>query len=290
MLSGALAYQIQQQENPSTITTVRSVLEKHPWYETRWKSQMEKLPEAQRDEMLFMLAARWADDIRRLDKAESHLPWHYVDFPFKPDGEPASIQVIEPPEENILTAIAVNERILRSGSDPAKRGIALSWLFHLIGDIHPPVHAVTLFSQEYPKGDEGGTETCVRVAQGRAALSLHQLWDELLTSSNNTRTLRNMAIDLRSRFPRTGLTELAVADPEPWAKESYDIATKFAYQNGALRGTPKAKRRECREITDASVLSNGYVKIARIIVDRRMILAGYRLADLLLQISANPVP
>jgi hypothetical protein len=61
-----------------------------------------------------------------------------VDFPFKPEGEPVSIQVIQPPEENILTAIAVNERILRSGSDPAKRGIALSWLFHLIGDIHPP--------------------------------------------------------------------------------------------------------------------------------------------------------
>ena len=61
---------------------------------------------------------------------------------------------------------------------------SMGWLSHLIGDIHPPVHAVTLFSREYPKGDEGGTETCVRVAQGRAALSLHQLWDELLTSSN----------------------------------------------------------------------------------------------------------
>ena len=81
MLSGAIAYQILQRENPST-TTVRSVLEKPPWYETRWKSQMEKLPEAQRDEMFFMLAARWADDIRTLDKAESRLPSHYVDFPF----------------------------------------------------------------------------------------------------------------------------------------------------------------------------------------------------------------
>ena len=53
-----------QRENPSIITTVRSVLEKNPWYETRWKSQLNKLPEDERDEMLFMLAARWADDIR----------------------------------------------------------------------------------------------------------------------------------------------------------------------------------------------------------------------------------
>ena len=63
---------------------------------------------------------------------------------------------------------------------------------------------------------------CVRIAQGRATLSLHQLWDELLTSSNNTRTLRNMAVELTNRFPRAGLTELAVTDPELWAKESYE--------------------------------------------------------------------
>ena len=98
---------------------------------------------------------------------------------------------------------------------------------------------------------------CVRVAQGRAALSLHQLWDQLLTSSNNTRTLRKMAIDLTNRFPRAGLTELTVADPEIWAKESYEIATKIAYKNGALRGAPKGKWRDCREVTDATVVPDG---------------------------------
>src|SRR5690349_16077709 len=64
MLSSAIAYQILQRENPSRIPTVRSISEKHPWYEPRWKSQLEKLPEPQQDEMLFMLAARGADDIR----------------------------------------------------------------------------------------------------------------------------------------------------------------------------------------------------------------------------------
>ena len=89
MLSGAIAYQILQRESPSTIPAVRSVLEKNPWYESRWKAQLQKLPEAERDEMLFMLAARWADDVRTQDPAQSRLPWHYVDFPFKPEGEPA---------------------------------------------------------------------------------------------------------------------------------------------------------------------------------------------------------
>jgi len=138
MLSGAIAYQIVQRESPTAIAKIRAILEKPPLYDTRWKSQLEKLPDTERNEMLFMLAARWADDIRTRDKTESRLPWHYVDFPFKPEDEPASIQAMQPPQENILTAIAVNERVVRSGSDARKRGIALSWLFHLIGDIHPP--------------------------------------------------------------------------------------------------------------------------------------------------------
>ena len=60
---------------------------------------------------------------------------------------------------------------MRSGSDPAKRGIALSWLFHLIGDVHQPLHAVQLFTREYPKGDRSGGDFCVRVAQDRAAVA-----------------------------------------------------------------------------------------------------------------------
>jgi hypothetical protein len=73
-----------------------------------------------------MLAARWADDVRTQDPAESRLLWHYIDFPFKSEGEPASIQAIQPPPEDILTAIAENERIVRSGSEPARRGIAVT--------------------------------------------------------------------------------------------------------------------------------------------------------------------
>jgi hypothetical protein len=33
-------------------------------------AQFEKLPAADRDEMLFMLAARWADDIRTKDRSQ----------------------------------------------------------------------------------------------------------------------------------------------------------------------------------------------------------------------------
>jgi len=79
-----------------------------------------------------------------------------------------------------------------------------------------------------------------------------------------------------------------VTAPDAWAKESFKIATKIAYQNGALHGTPKAKRRDCREVTDAAVvLRNGYPALARKIAHRRMMLAGYHLADLLSRSQPN---
>jgi hypothetical protein len=163
MLSGAITYRVLRQESPTAIPAVGSVLEKNPWYQTQWKTQLDKLPQAERDQMLFMLAARWADDIRTLDKSESRLPWHYVDFPFKPEGEPASIQAMQPPHDNILTAIVENERVALNGGEPERRAIALTWLFHLIGDVHQPLHAVQLFMREYPNGDRGGGDFCVRV-------------------------------------------------------------------------------------------------------------------------------
>ena len=44
---------------------------------------------------------------------------------------------------------------------------------------------------------------------------------------------------LLSRFSSSSFTELDHAEPGSWAKESYEIAIKIAYQNGSLRGTPK---------------------------------------------------
>src|SRR6185503_20834619 len=125
--------------------------------------------------------------------------------------------------DNILTAIAENQRRILNATADDQRGIALACLFHLIGDIHQPLQTIHLFTREYHDGDRGGNEVCVRVRQGRAALLLHRLSDGLLTSSNNTRTLRNIAIELQSRFTRSGLSELAVVAPEAWAKESFEI-------------------------------------------------------------------
>jgi hypothetical protein len=44
MLSGIIAYQILQQENPRTTDKVKAVLEKHPWYANQWQARFEDVP------------------------------------------------------------------------------------------------------------------------------------------------------------------------------------------------------------------------------------------------------
>src|SRR5262249_51299472 len=164
-----------------------------------------------------------------------------------------------------------------------RKAIALSWLFHLVGDVHQPLHTAQLFNADYPNGDRGGNEICVRVTETGQPMDLHRFWDGVITSSQNFTRLRNNATALRSRqeFHRSQLTELANTDFESWAKESFEIATKIAYRNDGRIGSPKGGNKDCRDVKDPPVLPVGYVVSASRIADRRMILSGYRLADLL---------
>jgi S1/P1 Nuclease len=287
MLSATIAYQILLQENPQTIVKVKAVLEKHPSYTNQWQARLQEAPATDRDMVLFMQAARWADDIRANDKQHHRALWHYINWPFKPDGQPASVQIKEPEPVNILTALAENEKLAKQESDPERKAVALAWLFHLVGDIHQPLHTAQLFTVEYPNGDRGGNEICVRVTQAGQPMDLHRFWDGVVTSSSNLTRLRNEATALRNRqeFQRSQLTELASTDFESWAKESYEIATKIAYRNGGRIGIPRGGGMDCTMVAAAPVLPTGYAVSASRIADRRVILAGYRLADLLTRVS-----
>jgi hypothetical protein len=58
MLSGIIAYQVLRQENPPTVEKVKAVLEKHPSYAHQWQARLQDVPVTERDQVLFMQAAR----------------------------------------------------------------------------------------------------------------------------------------------------------------------------------------------------------------------------------------
>jgi hypothetical protein len=158
---------------------------------------------------------------------------------------------------------------VKTGTD-AEKAIAVCWLLHLAGDIHQPLHCVSYYDLNHEYGDKGGNTFYIRVAEGRPIINLHSLWDGLLGSTQSYRINGNAAVELRNRpeFGREKLTELSAADTKAWCDESVNIAEDVAYCGGTLKG--------------GTAQDNAPpVKQAKAIAERRVVLAGYRLADVL---------
>src|SRR5262249_10039096 len=171
MVSGAVAEADVKQTSPETLARVIALLKHHPHYQTKWVPRLTQLnlsPEEQ-DLYLFMLAARWPDDVRG-DAAFHHGAWHYINLPYKPEGQPASVEPVDPPSENILAAYQTNLDIVQGTADAATKAVALCWILHLIGDVHQPLHTIGLFTTQFPplEGDRGGTRFYIRVSEGRS--------------------------------------------------------------------------------------------------------------------------
>lgn len=289
IVTGLVAYRtlLQKPEGRAVLSATRPLLYAKSLERSGLWRQLHGVTAADANEMRFALTTGWADLIRNADPARHRDRWHYINWPFKPEGEPARIVPKPPQSENILSALAHNERVFQSGAALDQRAVALAWLLHLIGDLHQPLHTAQLFTREYPEGDRGGNEICIRVVPEREPLNLHMLWDGSVTSSDDTRALAGIAAELRKKFPEVQTAEIARGEPRAWAEESFELAKKSAYLDGQLRGTPKAQRRDCGEVDDAKVLPAGYLAKAKEIAERRIALAGYRMARLLLQLCKD---
>jgi len=69
----------------------------------------------------------------------------------------ASVQSREPDPMNVLNGPWPRMmQAVKNANDLERRAIALAWLFHLVGDIHQPLHTAQLFTVDYPQGDRGG--------------------------------------------------------------------------------------------------------------------------------------
>jgi hypothetical protein len=95
-----------------------------------------------------------------------------------------------------VVASRVSESVVKNLNDPERRAIALASLFHLVGDIHQPLHTAQLFTVDYPQRDRGGNEIFVRVKEAEQPMDLHRFWDGVITSSSNLTRLRNEATAL----------------------------------------------------------------------------------------------
>jgi len=220
----------------------------------------------------FVTAACYLDDLK--DRTGAHREWHYINWPFSPDGTPlpSSLET-----ENVLTALhQCIAQLQRKTLPPAARAEALRAVIHLVGDVHQPLHCATRYTAAHPQGDRGGNGFPIKGGWvGRERVdNLHLYWDSalgLLTpverplTPTGKRRIRYLADWISAAFPRARLPQLCHSDPRQWALESHNLALQYAY--GGLREGWKPSLR--------------YLSRGRWIARQRLALAGYRLADLL---------
>ncbi|HZZ26642.1 MAG TPA: S1/P1 nuclease [Pirellulales bacterium] len=274
MTTGAIAYNVLSQSDPQALAAAIALLKQHPHYEIRWARQLEKVDPADRDQALFMLACRWPDDIRG-NPDYNHPEWHYIDYAYKPPGQPDSVQTAEVKDPNIETAFRSNVDILKGDVPAPEKAVALCWVMHLIGDCHMPLHATSLYSTEYPDGDQGGNKQFIRAKPDGRPVKLHFFWDGLVSGSEDTRDIRKLAIELQDQHPKAELDpkeeDVSTADFANWIQDSLALAKSKVYLDGRLASSP--------DRNSAPVLPDDYIQQAKKLADVRVTLAGYRMAD-----------
>ena len=272
MVTGAIAYQVLQQIDPMQLKNAVALLKQHPDY-PKWKRQMDAEFVEAKDEglFLFMHAARWPDDIRG---TSLHCELcHYINYPYSQDGTPTS------PEQptNVESALAENLAKLTSQGTVQSKAQAFCWVAHLVGDIHQPLHSTAFFSQQFPQGDRGGTRYYIRPTAGAKTIHLHHYWDALVTgddrSADEFANVKERANSLLGAYQRSNLTELSERNPHEWAKtESFNLAVNEAYRKGKVKAG---------SASNGQVLPDDYEEKVTPIAERRAVLAGYRLAEII---------
>ena len=87
-------------------------------------------------------ASLWPDQIRNHNDPSTFPNWHFVDYPLIAPSFPFRGSPM--PKDDILFGIGKSEAILRSRSAAAPdKAEKMSWLIHLVGDVHQPLHCAT---------------------------------------------------------------------------------------------------------------------------------------------------
>ena len=270
MMTASIAY---DQLTAGQRASVLKILEANPDY-AKWREMAPKdMPDFDFGRYVFMQAARWPDDIRKSGSPYDHPVWHYVDYPAVPPDFP-----MQPPPtgtEDLFSAYATCEKMLTSPDASAvDRAAYLCWLLHLTGDVMQPLHTVTLVTPEYPlpAGDKGGNNFFVNL--GGNSINLHTYWDAMGAVMMDYPEIIAHATELEKKYPRAALPELAAArDVTAWALEGRQLAIDVVYRKGTLRGTND------KDQTVLPPLPGDYATRARATAERRIVLAGDRIAD-----------
>jgi hypothetical protein len=194
--------------------------------------------------MTFQEASVWMDEVRS-DAAYDYLkPRHYVNVE-------RDATYVKTKDDNVVNELEMVISILsaKGPRDKDKIAMALRELFHLVGDIHQPLHC------GYAE-DKGGNE--INAGYGDSD-NLHSAWDTGIIKEENIGL--NDCFKLSNTLSITEQKEIQKIDVVKWMNESRELLP-FVY------GFDKK-------------LTTSYAAKAKPIIEKQLVRAGIRLAAVL---------
>jgi hypothetical protein len=293
--------------NFSTKTTIIELLEQHPDYTEGFLKRMpEDLPEHAKAKWIFREAAAWPDVVKEYRQTNTFMyeqfhrgSWHYINIPTYTGmrGKREYESLIEenlsltPPADfgkglNVIQAIKLHmEQYESESSTASEKALSLSWLLHLIGDLHQPLHSTGLYGLPSLEagGDQGGNLICLS-GQG-STKSLHVFWDLQIIDVDSIDEIEQIARSLLQTRGESLQIQSEASEIEAWLGESLELANSRAYSPEVLGSSfglingENCKTNQAERIS----LSIGYKEMSKDISADRAVLAAKRLASFLNQ-------
>jgi hypothetical protein len=231
--------------------------------------------------------ANWMDDLRDNSYDDKLKDWHHISV--KPVFADIPPKFVLPNSVNIRERIVamLNQLIAAKGfaasngrTDDRSAAEALGFLFHLVGDVHQPLHCATRYSNEHKNGDFGGNSFKI----DHTSDNLHSFWDKgggLFHFKTLRRPLKQEGKQQLAEFAKTVTDgwpadahrdEWMILDPDKWVDESNTKAHEFSF----------------KKILPGAAPSDDYIQGTQKICIERLALAGYRLAAVIEQILGTP--
>ena len=304
MTTAAIAFMEIEQSNPDLADKLELVFMSHPEAGPFWVAAGNTRGR-ERSRRMFIEGARWADDTK--GSIYDRPTWHTARWPIitgdaPPEARAAAEAREGRPAGQAIEALVMNYAMLASAeTNRSERASALAWLLHMVGDIHQPLHVSDQYSKRFPAGNGAGTLEYVMDPVNGIPIPLHLLWDSNIYRSTELNAVDQAAQSLIKKYPRNDFPELTglrgPEDFERWARESYQVAADFAYGFGLETvvdpdndlDSQKAVKKMVTYIVqgippmdEAPAVPDEYWEKLQQVAQRRIVLAGYRIADLIL--------
>jgi hypothetical protein len=216
----------------------------------------------------------WPDRIRGTLKWRKSSYWHYINIADHETFETAK----RSSKGDVLSALNDSyQQLANTTLTDSERLEALSFFIHFAGDIHQPLHVGR-------SGDRGGNSIAIKWPKKAKLKNLHWVWDSGLLS------LSNLSVeDYVFKLDRVSQKQIQRWQQDSfldWAVESKMLRSQV-YEFGLKTPAPQVKGK-------SSVITQDYIERNQPIIEKRLLMAGIRVAGQLNQIfdpqSQDPIP